>query len=32
MNKVDKNRAVSSIIITTMKIIPTICQKKTQNV
>ena len=32
MNKVDKNRPVSSIIITTMRIILTICQKKTQNV
>ena len=28
MNKVDKNRPVSSIIITTMRIIPTICKKK----
>ena len=32
MNKVDKNRPFSSIIITTMRIILTICQKKTQNV
>ena len=30
MNKVDKNRPVSSIIITSMRIILTICQKKTQ--
>ncbi len=28
MNKVDKNRPVSSIIITTMRIILTICQKR----
>lgn len=28
MNKVDKNRPVSSIIITTMRIILTICKKR----